>query len=136
MVGPTDSEHNKELVKRIVEDLFNQGNLDAVYEIFAPDFVDRGHEQVPDKKGGPEGFGQFVKAIRSALPDLRATIQNIVSEGDYVAMWNTGTATQRGELFGVPASGQRITFKDFHFFKFSDGKVVEHWNQFGIVPRP
>jgi predicted ester cyclase len=64
--------------------------------------------------------------------DLKATIQNIVAEGNYVAMWNTGTVTQRGELFGIPATGRRITFKDFHFFRFSGGKVVERWNQISV----
>jgi predicted ester cyclase len=55
--------------------------------------VDRGHEHAPDKKDGPEGFAQFVRAIRSALPDLSATIENMIAEGDYVGMWNTATAT-------------------------------------------
>src|SRR5262249_44094259 len=61
------------------------------------------------KKDGPEGFAQFVKSIRSALPDLRAAIQNIVAAGDYVAMWNTATATHHGELFGIPPSGKQTT---------------------------
>jgi predicted ester cyclase len=51
---------------------------------------------------------------------------------DDVAMWNTATATHRGELFGMPPSGKRIDMKDFHFFRFSGGKIVEHWNQAGF----
>jgi|ERR1700687_1012778 len=125
-------EHNKALVMKIVEDMFNKGNLDVAPEIFGPEFVDRGHEQIADKKDGPEGFAEFVRTIRSALPDLEATIQNMVAEGDYVAMWNTATATHRGELFGMPASGKRIAMKDFHLFRFSKGKIVEHWNQVGL----
>jgi steroid delta-isomerase-like uncharacterized protein len=82
-----------------------------------------------DKQGGPDGFAQFVQAVRAALPDIKATIQTIVAEGDYVAMWNTATATHQGELFGMPASGKRISMKDFHFFRFRNGKIVEHWNQ-------
>jgi steroid delta-isomerase-like uncharacterized protein len=128
----TGIEHNKKLVRRIVEDMFNMGRLEVAPEIFAPDFVDRGHERVADKKDGPDGFAQFVKTVRSALPDIKATIQDMVAEGDYVAMWNTATATQRGELFGMPASGKRINMKDFHFFRFSNSKIVEHWNQVGL----
>jgi steroid delta-isomerase-like uncharacterized protein len=128
----TTYEHNKDLIRRIVEEMFNKGKLEVAPEIFGPDFIDRGHEQVADKKDGPEGFAQFVKAIRSALPDLHATIQRMAAEDDYVAMWNTATATQDGELFGIRATGKKITFKDFHFFRFSEGKVVEHWNQVGI----
>jgi steroid delta-isomerase-like uncharacterized protein len=126
------AERNKALVRKIVEEMFNRGNLQVAPEIFASDFVDRGHEQVTDKKDGPEGFAQFVKSVRSALPDLNATVQNMVAEGDYVAMWNTATATHRGELFGVPPSGKRINMRDFHFFRFSNGKIVEHWNSVSL----
>jgi predicted SnoaL-like aldol condensation-catalyzing enzyme len=106
MTDVASGERHKELVRRIVEDMFNLGRLDVAPEIFAPDFVDRGHGQVADKKDGPPGFAQFVKTVRSALPDITATIQNMVVEGDCVAMWNTATATHRGELFGMPASGK------------------------------
>jgi steroid delta-isomerase-like uncharacterized protein len=132
MEDPAAHERNKALVSRIVEEMFNRGELEVAPEIFGPEFVDRGHEQVAGKKDGPEGFAGFVRSIRSALPDLKATIQNMVAEGDYVAMWNTATATHRGELFGMPATGKRITMKDFHFFRFSNGKIVEHWNQVGL----
>ncbi|HEY6257665.1 MAG TPA: ester cyclase [Xanthobacteraceae bacterium] len=132
MTKAAGNEHNKELVRRIVEEMFNLGRLDVAPDIFAPDFVDRGHQQVADKKDGPEGFALFVKTIRSALPDIDATIQNMVAEGDYVAMWNTATATHVGKLFGMPPSGKRISMKDFHFFRFSNGKIVEHWNQIGL----
>jgi len=80
-----DTARNKAQVHKIVEEMFNRGNLDVAPEIFAAEFVDRGHEQVADKKDGPEGFAQFVTAVRAALPELKATIQNMVAEGDYVA---------------------------------------------------
>jgi steroid delta-isomerase-like uncharacterized protein len=127
-------EHNKQLVGRIVDEMFNQGRLDVSSEIFGADFVDRGHEDAADKKDGPEGWAEFVRQIRVALPDLNATIQNMVAEGDYVAMWNTATATHQGELFGNPPSGKRVRLKDFHFFRFSGGKIVEHWNQVSVTP--
>jgi steroid delta-isomerase-like uncharacterized protein len=129
----TGPEHNKELVRKIVEEMFNKGRLDVAPEIFGPDFIDRGHESMPGKSGGPDGFANFVKAVRTSLPDIKATIQTIVAEGDYVAMWNTATATHRGELFGMPPSGKPISMKDFHFFRFRDGKIVEHWNQVALT---
>ena len=129
-----NTERNKELVRRIVDEMFNQGRLDVSVEIFGPTFVDRGHEGTTDKADGPEGWADFVKTIRRALPDLNATIQNMVAEGDYVAMWNTATATHEQELFGIPPSGEGIELKDFHFFRFADGKIVEHWNQVSVTP--
>lgn len=128
MVDIKGYEDNKLLVHRIVDDMFNRGMLDAAAEIFGPEFIDHGHEQFPSKTGGPAGFAEFVQAVRTALPDIRATIQNVIADGDYVAMWNTAAATHRGALFGMPPSGKRINMKDFHFFRFSKGKIVEHWN--------
>src|SRR5579863_8587266 len=66
------------------------------------------------------------------LAQCPATIQNMVAEGDYVAMWNTATATHRGELFGMPPSGKQINMRDFHFFRFANGKIVEHRNSVSI----
>jgi steroid delta-isomerase-like uncharacterized protein len=122
MANIASNDHNKALVRRIVEEMFNRGNLEVAAEIFAADFVDRGHEQVAGKAGGPHGFAQFVKNVRAALPDLNATIQSIIAEGDVVAMWNTATATHRGELFGMPPSGKRINMRDFHFFRFATAR--------------
>jgi steroid delta-isomerase-like uncharacterized protein len=127
-------ERHKELVRRIVDEMFNEGRLDVSPEIFGPTFVDRGHESAAAKQDGAEGWAAFVKAVREAVPDLSAKIHNLIAEGDYVAMWNTATGTHKGELFGTPPSGKRIFMKDFHFFRFFDGKIVEHWNQISVVP--
>ena len=132
MASVTGIERNKQLVRKIVEDMFNQGRLDVASEIFAPDFVDRGHESMAEKAGGPDGFASFVREIRTALPDIQATIKALVADGDFVAMWNTATATHRGDLFALPPSGKRISMKDFHFFRFRDGKIIEHWNQVAV----
>ena len=85
MTGVAEHEHNKQVVRRIVEEMFNAGKLDVADEIFSPEFVDRGHDQMAQKKGGPDGFANFVKTIREALPDINAAIQTMVAEGDYVA---------------------------------------------------
>jgi steroid delta-isomerase-like uncharacterized protein len=124
----TRDEHNKLLVRRIVDEMFNNGKLEVAPEIFAPEFIDHGHEQFADQTGGPAGFAEFVRTVRVALPDLHATIKNMIVQGDYVAMWNTATATHRGTLFGMPPSGKRLVMKDFHFFRVANGKIVEHWN--------
>jgi predicted ester cyclase len=134
MVSNASADHHKDLVRRIVDDMFNQGRLDVSPELFGPSFVDWGHEGTGPKRGGPEGWADFVGAVREALPDLNATIQNMVAEGDYVAMWNTATATHQRELFGISPSGKQIVLKDFHFFRFFDGKIVEHWNQVSVSP--
>lgn len=133
MLSTTGPVHNKMLVRKIVEEMFNLGKLDVAPEIFAADFIDRGHQTMGDKQGGPDGFAHFVQAVRAALPDIEATIQAMVAEDEYVAMWNTATGTHRGELFGMPASGKRVNMQDFHFFRFANGRIVEHWNQVALT---
>jgi len=130
MADVASTDRNKALVRRIVEEMFNRGNLEVAPQIFAADFVNRG--QLADKSDGPQGFAQFVKNVRAAFPDLNATIQSIIAEGDLVAMWNTTTATHLGELFGMPPSGKRASMRDFHFFRFANGKIVEHWNSVSL----
>ena len=76
----TGPEHNKQLVRNIVEEMFNKGRLDVAPEVFAPSFVDHGHESMAEKSGRPDGFANFVKAVRVALPDIKATIQQMVAE--------------------------------------------------------
>jgi hypothetical protein len=66
----TGPEHRKQLVRMIVEEMFNKGRLEVSPEIFAPDFVDRGHESMAEKTGGPDGFAAFVRAVRIALPEI------------------------------------------------------------------
>ena len=130
----SEYERRKNLVRSIVDDMFNAGNLQVAAEIFAPNFVDRGHETEAGKTDGPAGFAGFVSAVRSALRDIEAVFHNMVDDGDHVAMWNTATATHRGVLFGMPPTGRKIRMKDFHFFRFQNGKIVEHWNSVTIAP--
>jgi hypothetical protein len=75
MLSTTGPEHNKMLVRKIVEEMFNLGKLDVAPEIFAQDFVDRGH-QIGDKERGPDGFAHFVQAVRTALPDIEPNSRN------------------------------------------------------------
>jgi hypothetical protein len=60
--GVTGPEHNKQLVRRIVEEMFNLGRLEVAHEIFGPDFVDRGHESMADKKGWTRRLRTFCES--------------------------------------------------------------------------
>jgi predicted ester cyclase len=102
-------EENKAVVRREVEELYNYtGNLDAVEEIFSPDYVS--HESTSGEVRGIEGARQFAATFREAFPDLENTIEDMVAEGDTVVMRFRGSGTHEGatEAFGPPrASGWR-----------------------------
>ena len=92
-----------------------------------------------------EGIKLLVKALRSAFPDLKITIDFSVAEGDLVATYATTTGTMKGEFAGMPPSGKTATWEAIHIARIKDGKVVEHWavqdqlgmlQQLGFMPTP
>jgi steroid delta-isomerase-like uncharacterized protein len=83
--------------------------------------------------------------FRSAIPDLRVVVEDMIAEGDKVAVRYTLEGTHEGELFGVPPTGQRLSIKSISVERVSDGKIIEHWRvtdsldmmqQLGVIPPP
>ena len=138
------AEHNKALTVRFVEELFNRGNMGIVGEIFAPDFIER--EQLPPGiPNGREGVKVLTTMLRSAFPDFKATIDDILAEGDKVVIRMTWSGTQKGEFMSVPATGKRVSFGVIDIIRITNGKLVEHWGQMdsmslmqqlGAIPAP
>jgi steroid delta-isomerase-like uncharacterized protein len=138
------AEENKALVHRSFEEVFNQGNLDAVEEIFAPDYVL--HDPTsPEEIRGTEGMRQYVSMYRSAFPDLQQTIEDQIAEGEKVATRLTGRGTHQGELIGIPPTGNRVEVLGIVINRISGGKIAESWatydalgmmQQIGAVPAP
>ena len=138
------AEQNKALIVRFVEELFNRGNMGIVGEIFAPDFIER--EQLPPGiPNGREGVKVLTTMLRSAFPDFKATIDDILAEGDKVVIRMTWSGTQKGEFMGVPATGKRVSFGVIDIIRITNGKLVEHWGQMdsmslmqqlGAIPAP
>ncbi len=125
------SEENKAIVRRIYDEFINQGNTDTFDELVSPDFVE--HEEMPDIPPTAEGVKLFFAMFRSAFPDLTATLDDLIAEGDKVvalAHWN---ATHQGEFMGVPASGSSVTFGVIDVFRISNGLIVDHWGQSDIL---
>jgi steroid delta-isomerase-like uncharacterized protein len=139
------TEENKALVRRMVEETFNRGNVGQADEFLAPDFVER-EELPPGLPRDREGVKQLTVMLRSAFPDLKATIEDIVAEGDKVVVRQTWTGTHTGgEFMGVPPSGKAVSIGVIDIIRIAGGKFVEHWGQMdsmgmmqqlGAVPPP
>ena len=124
-------EDNKAVVRRLVEDLFNTGELDVVDEVFADDYVD--HTASPPDLPGPENVRRSVSEWLDAFPDTVSAAQDVIAEGDGVAArWST-RATHRGEFMGVPPTGGRIDVTWFGIFRLSGGRIVESWDTFNVA---
>jgi steroid delta-isomerase-like uncharacterized protein len=136
------SEENKAVAKELVE-VFNRGDLDALDRLVAADFVDHDPSRA-SLPPGPEGIKQAWSMFRAAFPDLRGEVTDMVAEGDMVAVRAEMRGTHRGELMGIPPTGNRITITLLDINRLRDGKLVERWaqadmlgmmQQLGVVPR-
>ena len=137
------AEENKAIMRRYFS-VFEQGNIDLLDELLAPDYVNH-TPATPDLPTGPEGVKGVVSMFRSGMPDLKVVIEDMIAEGDKVATRYTLEGTHEGELFGVPPTGQRLSIKSFTVERVSDGKIRDHWRvsdnldmmqQLGIFPPP
>ncbi len=139
------SEENKTLARRSWE-VVTQESLntleDALAEVYADDIVL--HEAGEDVVGF-EGSAQFVSMMRSALPDLRITIEDDMAEGDKVVTRWIGQGTHQGELMGIAPTGNQVTFTGITIHRLEDTKIVEEWSnwdalgvmhQIGVDPSP
>ena len=138
------TEQNKALVRQIVEEIFNRGNISLADKLLAPDFVER-EELPPGMPRDREGVKLLTTMLRSAFPDFKGTIDDIVAEGDKVVLRWTWSGTQKGEFMGVPPTGKSVSFGVIDIFRIAGGKVVEHWGlmdsmtmmqQLGAIPTP
>ena len=137
------TEQNKAVVRQLIEEVMNRGNISLVDEIMPPDFVD--HEGAPGLPPTREGFKQSVPMLRSGIPDFNATIDDVVAEGDRVVIRMTWRGTQTGEFMGMPPTGKSISVGVIDIFRIAGGKIVEHWGladmmgmmqQLGAMPAP
>ena len=76
---------------------------------------------------GSEGWTRFVATFAEAFPDLRITVEDILSEGDMVAARVAFHGTHRGEFQGIPPTGRQVAFTSIEVNRVVGGKVEEHW---------
>ena len=120
-------EENKKLVREHYKSFMDDQDAPAVRRQVAPDFVD--HEMPPGTPPGPEPVIQFRNILYEAFPDLRVTLDDMVAEGDRVAVRATWTGTHRGPfpMLPAPVSNRQFTFSGMVFWRVRDGQLVERW---------
>ena len=105
------AEDNKAVIRRLIEEVYNEGNLDVVDELVAPDVFD--HAAVPEHQHGLDEFKHVIEWVRSIGRDIRYEIDDIIAEGDRVAVRITVSGTHTGELRGIPPTGKRVSVDYF-----------------------
>jgi predicted ester cyclase len=120
----------KQLALRLWEEGWNQGRLDVVDEALAPDARDRHDHGDGDFRGHLKAvMGEF----RAGFGDLHAQVEDIIAEGDRLAMRVVLTGTHDGPFFGRPPTGAQVRVEQFHFLHVnSQGQGVRHWANTGV----
>ena len=125
------SEKNKAKVRRLVEAINAGEENAAVGELFAPRAARR--------------VKQLFAEFRSAFPDWREEIVELVAEGDAVAGRFRCSGTHLGEFLGEAPTGERMEVEEVFFLRAEDGKFVDFWaledsmgrmRQLGLIPSP
>lgn len=115
----------KEIVRR-VEEAWARNDLGALDELIASNIVN--HDAPPGLPPGLEGAKVGHSMFMASFPDRQQTIEQIVGEGDLVAVRTTSTATHTGAPFvGVPTSGRKVRVESISLYRVAGGQAVEHW---------
>jgi steroid delta-isomerase-like uncharacterized protein len=119
------SEQNKQIVDECIQAVFTKGDLDAVERYLTPDFVN--HDPFPETPGTRDGLRETAAMVRDAFPDWHSTLHRLIAEDDLVAEHFTAQGTHRGEIFGVPPTGNEVRLDGINIFRVRDGKITERW---------
>jgi len=120
----TTADANKALVRRYYVAV-NRGDPNALDELFSPNY-----KRYLSATAAPltaDGQKQRLAGLRAAFPDLQLTVEDIIAEGDRVAVNLTARGTHRGTFQGIAPTGKTVTVSAFEVVRIENGKLVEHW---------
>jgi len=115
---------NKTIIRRFIEEIENTGDISNIREFISEDYV-----EVHDGQRYPigiQGAIDHVLGVRRVYPDLKLTIENQISEGEWVATTYSVTGTFKNEWFSMKPTGKPITFTGVNVDRIRNGKIIEH----------
>ncbi|WP_306052487.1 ester cyclase [Natronococcus wangiae] len=131
-----------ELVRRDPEEIWTDGSLETIDELFAESFVLHDPSSA-DEPRGRDDYREYVETYRAAFPDLEYTVETVIAEDDIAALRYTAHGTHEGELLGLEPTGERVSVSGMEMYRVEDGKIVEMWTSYdalglfqelGVVP--
>ena len=114
------TQENKALVRRVIE-LWNRRDMDAFFEICAPEYV----EHLPSGDLSLEQLKKYAPTFFAAFPDIQLTISDIVAEGDRVACYIKWGGTHKGPMMNIPPTGKNVKLTQIDMYRIENGKVIE-----------
>jgi predicted ester cyclase len=131
----TTVERNKEVIRRIFDEIINQGKLEVADELLTPDT--EVHVPFADPGSGPQALKKIVGGLRAGFPDLHLEIDEIIGENDLIAVsWHSTQQTHLGTYRGLPPTGKRVHISGIDMMRLRDGRVAMfsmHLDELGAV---
>jgi predicted ester cyclase len=127
----TVGEYRKELSRRTADEIWTQGSLDVIDELFAPDY--HGWTPTDGEIHGPAGFRELVERYHAAFSGTTMTADRLVAEGERVTMSWTARGTHTGELMGIAPRGREVTVTGIQVSRVAGGRFVEGYGNFDAL---
>ena len=128
------SEANKQLVRRWFEEVWNKGRVEAVDEMLGANAIVHG---LSDDSGnpliGPASFKPFHEKFREAFPDIIVKLDDLIAEGDKVAVRCSVQGKHQGRSLGFDATQAPVGFTGMVIVRIDEGKIIEAWNNFDFM---
>lgn len=121
------TEDNKAIIRRLIEEVWNQKDLTVADELIASTHVDHTFGGPPELPPALDGFKQWATGIHTAVSDIHYTAEDMIAEGDIVVTRWTGRGTHTGDLPGIPATGDSVAVAGVSIDRFENGQIVESW---------
>jgi len=118
------SDANKEAARQLYR-RFSEGDLSVIDEVISDDFVE--HEVMPGLEPNKDGVRQMFGMFRSVFRDAKFEVDGMIAEGDMLFALVRMKGIHQAEFMGVPASGRAIEVGVADYFRFENGKALEHW---------
>lgn len=125
----SEQDKNKGVARKFFEEVLDQGKLEKYSESHARDFV----AHASDHEATLEEDVAAAREERKAMPDMRVSVNQMVAEGDLVAVYWTARGTNTQEGMGFPATGKKIKTSGMTLFRFKAGKICEEWSVWDML---
>jgi len=124
------AEDLKDLTRKYITEVWNQGRLDLLDRLVARDCITHDPAAPGGELKGPDGLKQLISMYRNAFPDTEFEIKDLILEGDKVAARISASGTHKGALMGIAPTGKRVSIRGIVITQFSAGKQVESWSSY------
>jgi predicted ester cyclase len=126
------AEANAELARRYFEEIINRRNLEVCAQIVAEEYTEHAvapfGQSEPGHVNGPTATRESLEWLIAQFPDIRMTIEALVTDGDIVAVRTVSEGTNLGRLNGIiPPTGRHFVSRQSHWFRVENGQLAEHW---------